>query len=101
MISGLPRAVAYPASKAAFHGVDLAALVIPPELVLFGAQDVRTYVVTGRVVGDGSEKRHGQPGVGNASRDLVTPIRMDLPCEIDADLHLALRAREMDDRPNL
>ena len=68
------------------YRVDLCALMVLPEWIGLGAQQV-TRIVAGPVVGHGAAQRDRQSGSLHAVSDLATPFRMDFTGEVDGPGH--------------
>ena len=64
-------------------GIDAGALAVMPERVVLGAQDIDAAIIAAGVVGDG----RGEPDIQARGRcaldDLLTPVGVDFPREID------------------
>ena len=60
------------------------ALVVLPEALVLGAEDVDADVVGGAVVGDRREQLDRQAGLAHALGDPLAPVGVDLAGEVDA-----------------
>ena len=74
--------------------VDAGALVVVPELVGLGAEDVDAHVVGGRVVGDRRDELDGQARLPHARGDAVAPVRVDLTGQVNGPGPLLAHARD-------
>ncbi len=68
--------------------VQLRALVVMPVFLVLGSHDRDTAIIRGRMIRDRPGKAHGQ--IRRALLDLVAPVRVNLACQIDAQLHAML-----------
>src|SRR3954466_14077152 len=73
--------------------VDPGADVVLPERALFVAEDRDAAVVARRVVGDRPAELDVEAGLGDALRDPLAPVGVDLAREVDLPVHADMVAR--------